>query len=198
LTTTLSYDRAGLGQSEYHGEKKDLKTLAMELDQVIRHAKIHAPFILVGHSLGCQIIKKYAATHAANLKGCVLIDPGYNEDSLKAIISDSLWIEREAAIKKYQVQFNPAQQAEDDNRKAIDIETDAITDVFRFPIVFFTATMVTEFPASAEEQRVKMQAHLAWLRKMPRAQHILVNTSWHYIHVDEPQLVINAIESLLK
>jgi pimeloyl-ACP methyl ester carboxylesterase len=37
---TISYDRAGLGGSEYKGEKKDLRSLAIELHQLIRTAAV--------------------------------------------------------------------------------------------------------------------------------------------------------------
>jgi hypothetical protein len=58
--------------------------------------------------------------------------------------------------------------------------------------------MVTGFPASAVEQQVKKETHLLWLKGMPQAKHVLVSTSWHYIHTDSPAAVVNAIESLLK
>src|SRR5688500_2092004 len=55
-TLTVSYDRAGLGKTPYRGEPKDIAALAKELNAVVKQAEILHPFILVGHSMGCQII----------------------------------------------------------------------------------------------------------------------------------------------
>lgn len=196
-TTTLSYDRSGLGASEYHGEKKDLTTMVNEVNELVTKVGIHQPFILVAHSMGCQIVKKYITLYPNKVKGIIFLDPGYNENYLKERIPDSLWQEREQAIKKYQPDFNKAQMEEGANHTRINEEADQITKVPQIPTIFFTATMVTDFPASAMEQKVKMERHLLWLKEMPKAKHILINNSWHYIHMDAPNEVIKAIHSMV-
>ena len=196
-TTTLTYDRSGLGASEYHGEKKDLNTLANEVNDLVTKVGIHQPFIFVAHSMGCQIVKKYITLYPKKVKGIIFLDPGYNENFLKERIPDSLWTERENAIKKYQPDFNKAQLEEAANHTQINEEADAITKVPKIPTILFTATMVTDFPASAMEQKVKMERHLLWLNEMPKADHILINNSWHYIHMDAPNEVIKAIHSMV-
>src|SRR5260221_10554672 len=80
---TISYDRAGLGKSEYHGEKKDVASLALELHQLVNTIKVRKPFILIGHSLGCQIVKEYSFLYPHDIKGIIFLDPGYNEEKLK-------------------------------------------------------------------------------------------------------------------
>jgi len=85
---TLSYDRSGLGKSEYNGEKKDLLSITHELNELISLTKLAKRFIIVGHSLGCQIVKQYAMLYPKNIKAIIFIDPGYNEDILKASVSD--------------------------------------------------------------------------------------------------------------
>src|SRR5215217_7803710 len=61
FATTISYDRAGLGKSAYHGEKKDVRSLVTELQALLHSIHVSQPYVLVGHSLGCQIVKEYAA-----------------------------------------------------------------------------------------------------------------------------------------
>jgi pimeloyl-ACP methyl ester carboxylesterase len=196
-TTTLSYDRSGLGVSEYHGEKKDITTMANEVNDVVTKVGIHQPFIFVAHSMGCQIVKKYITLYPKKVMGIVYIDPGYNEKFLKQRISDSLWHEREQMIKKYQPDFNAAQLKEAANHTNVNEEADRIYRVPQIPTILFTATMVTDFPASAVEQKVKMERHILWLNQMPKASHILINNSWHYIHLDAPNEVIKAIHSMV-
>ena len=196
-TLTVSYDRAGLGKSEYHGEEKNITAMATELNELLIKIAIPSPFILVGHSLGCQIIKKYASLYPKQIKGLVFVDPGYNENILKLRIPDSLWQKRNEMIKKYQMEFNDAQEAENKMRNESCEEADKITQLPNVPVVLLTATMVTGFPASAMEQKLKKERHLSWLKTIPGAKHILVNTSWHYIHTDAPAEVVKAIDTLI-
>ena len=107
---TLSYDRCGLGRSDYNAQKKDLISMTRELNELLK--KLHFPekFIIVGHSLGCQIVKKYITMYPSRISGVVFVDPGYNENNLKKMISAALWIRREQQLKKYVPLLNLAQK----------------------------------------------------------------------------------------
>ena len=196
-TTTISYDRAGLGLSKYNGEKKDLVTMSNELHQLMSNSQIKDPVILVGHSLGCQIIKKFALMYPMKVRSIVFIDPGYNPANLRLVLSDSLWNAREEKLKQYMPKLNPAQQAEFDQ---LEKNTEQADDIIAFPdvpVVLFTATLITDFPASKQEVAVKKQTHEKWLSHNPNAKHFTVEDSRHYIHNDHPELIINTILELL-
>ena len=196
---TVSYDRSGLGKSDYHGEPKDLTSMANELHDLIAAIKPPVPLILVGHSLGCQIVKKYAALHPDNIHGIVFVDPGFNELNLKKAIPDSVWQEREQKLKKYLPPMNAAQELEMKNLNASCEAADKITTPFRFPVVLFTATKISPgFPGSTNEVQVKKETHELWLRSFPNASHINVAESRHYIHNDVPETVIAEISRMLK
>jgi alpha-beta hydrolase superfamily lysophospholipase len=196
-TTTISYDRAGLGESPLNGQSKDLASMAQELNMLLQNAHVDEPAILVGHSMGCQIIKMFASRHPEKVAGVVFIDPGYDEDVLRSRISDSLWHERDAAIKKYQPQFNAGQKSEENAHQQIAKDADNITKFPKVPVVMFTATMITQFPGNPIEQQVKKERHELWLKQMPQAKHIFVSKSWHYIHVDAPEEVIREIRAMV-
>lgn len=196
---TLSYDRSGLGKSEYHHESKDLTSMVQELNNVLTALSISKPFILVGHSLGCQVVKAYAVAYPRNIKGILFIDPGYNEDSLKAQVSDSLWEEREKALKKYLPVFSIAQNEELKNVNKSAAISDSMKNVPRIPIILLTATHINpDFPCSKQELEVKEKSHALWLQTMPTAVHKFVRDSRHYIQNDDPQVVINEIKALLQ
>jgi pimeloyl-ACP methyl ester carboxylesterase len=199
FATTISYDRAGLGKSEYHGEKKDVRTVATELHALTDAIRIPKPFILVGHSLGCQIVKEYAALYPSTVAGIVFLDPGYNERKLQARVPDSVWQQREAALRKYIPHFNTAQQAEQKQANESSAASDRIKALPKVPIVLFTATHINpDFPASATEFQVKRETHLLWLRSLPWATHIETSLSRHYIQNDAPQLVIDAVRNMVQ
>lgn len=195
---TISYDRAGLGKSEYHGEKKDIASLAHELHLLVNTIKAHKPFILVGHSLGCQIVKEYSFLYPHDIKGIIFVDPGYNEEKLRARVADSVWQQREQALKKYLPEFNAAQKAELKKANESSAISDGIKSLPKVPIVLFTATHINpDFPASAVEFKVKEETHLLWLRSLPGAQHIYVPESRHYIQNDAPQKVVDAVSKMI-
>ena len=197
FSTTVSYDRAGLGKSGYHNEKKDVHSLATELSGLTKAIRLPKPFILVGHSLGCQIVKEYAALFPTTVAGLVFVDPGYNEEKLRARLPDSVWQQREAALKKYIPPFNAAQEAERQHANESAATSDRITTLPKVPIVLLTATHVNpDFPASATEFEVKRETHLLWLHSLPWATHIETTLSRHYIQNDAPQLVIDAVRRI--
>jgi pimeloyl-ACP methyl ester carboxylesterase len=198
FTLTISYDRAGLGASEYNGEKKDLYSLAMELEQILASASISKPFILVGHSLGCQIIKDYASLFPKNVASLVFLDPGYNEQKLRARLPDSIWQKRAETLQKYLPRFNAAQQAELDNLNSNCELADKIITLPKVPIVLFTATQINpDFPGSITELMVKRETHRLWLQSLPWAKQIEVAHSRHYIQNDVPDIVIEVVHSML-
>lgn len=198
FTLTLSYDRAGLGRSEYNNEKKDLLSITNELNNLIKLTRLSKPFILVGHSLGCQIVKEYALLYPQDIKAIVFIDPGYNEEILKARVSDSMWRKREQTLQQYLPEFNAAQKEELRYRNKNAAISDSSKLNTKVPIVLLTATKINpEFPCSMEELKVKEESHNLWLKSMPNALHKIVPQSRHYIQNDVPSLIIASIRSLL-
>ena len=74
-TKTCSYDRAGYGFSDEGPAPRDIDADAADLNALIKAAKIPAPVILVGHSLGTNIVRRFADRHASDVAGIVLVDP---------------------------------------------------------------------------------------------------------------------------
>ena len=73
-TTTVVYDRSGLGRSPVAATPRDLEHLATDLCDVLA-ALGTGPFVLVGHSWGGPIIRHAAATTApGTVAGLVLVD----------------------------------------------------------------------------------------------------------------------------
>lgn len=196
---TISYDRSGLGKSEYHQEKKDLASMVEELNDLLISLSVTKPLILVGHSLGCQIVKAYAVTYPKNTKAILFIDPGYNEDNLKKQVSDSLWHEREKALQKYLPVFSDAQNEELKSVNKSAALTDSMKNTPPVPIILLTATHINpDFPCSKQELEVKEKSHALWLQTMPTAVHKFVSDSRHYVQNDDPMIVIDQIKTLLQ
>jgi len=72
---TISYDRAGLGWSSHGKRKRTPGTIAGELHALLEKANIPPPYLLVGHSFGGFVMRRYAAMYPDEVASVVLIDP---------------------------------------------------------------------------------------------------------------------------
>ena len=70
-----AYDRAGYGFSDEGPLPRDVAASADDLHALIVAAHIQTPVVLVGHSLGTNIARRYADVHAADVAAIVLLDP---------------------------------------------------------------------------------------------------------------------------
>jgi len=75
FTATASYDRAGLGFSGPCRSARTPANIVSELHEMLRQANIQPPFILVGHSFGGLVVRRYALCYPEEVAGVVLVDP---------------------------------------------------------------------------------------------------------------------------
>jgi pimeloyl-ACP methyl ester carboxylesterase len=75
FTSTAAYDRSGLGWSTPCRTARIPSNIAAELHTMLQSAGIKPPYILVGHSFGGLVMRRYAVTYPEDVAGVVLIDP---------------------------------------------------------------------------------------------------------------------------
>lgn len=75
FAATVSYDRGGLGWSTPSRTARTPSNIASELHRLIRRADLKPPFILVGHSFGGLVMRKYALLYPEDVMSILLVDP---------------------------------------------------------------------------------------------------------------------------
>ena len=75
FTATASYDRSGLGWSSPCRSQRTPGNISTELHTMLEMAGIKPPYILVGHSFGGLVMRRYAAIYPEDVAGVVLVDP---------------------------------------------------------------------------------------------------------------------------
>lgn len=72
---TASYDRGGLGWSGPAQSERTPGNLAKELHDLLAVAGIKPPYILVGHSFGGLVMRRFALLYPDEVSNVILVDP---------------------------------------------------------------------------------------------------------------------------
>ena len=75
FTGTASYDRAGLGWSSPSRTTRTPGNIALELHYLLETACIKPPYILVGHSFGGLVMRRFALLYPEDVQSILLVDP---------------------------------------------------------------------------------------------------------------------------
>jgi pimeloyl-ACP methyl ester carboxylesterase len=79
VTRVCSYDRAGLGWSETSPYSRTSDVMVEELHTLLRNTGIEGPYILVGHSFGGIVMRRFVQQYPDEVAGMVLVDSAHEE-----------------------------------------------------------------------------------------------------------------------
>ena len=180
MTTVCAYDRAGLGESDMGPMPRSSRQIAHELHALLGELSgmgVASPYILVGHSLGGAHIRVFADQYPAETAGFVFVDPTVVTGTVDQITPPPgapVGVAAEfAAFPESMAQANAAK----------------LPDV---PLVLISA-MLGKTP---EEREMWYAAHQQLLEQVSDSTHLISENSEHYVHTDEPELVVNAIQQV--
>jgi pimeloyl-ACP methyl ester carboxylesterase len=75
FTGTASYDRCGLGWSSPSQTQRTPSNIAQELHEALMRAGIKPPYVMVGHSFGGLVMRRFTLMYPEDVVGVVLVDP---------------------------------------------------------------------------------------------------------------------------
>ena len=190
---TVSYDRAGLGQSEPGPKPRSAKTIAAELKAALQKAGVKPPYVLVGHSFGGVYVRVFADMYPKDVIGMVLIDPSQEtfNDWTKTNLRD-LRQEEEGRIAK----ASEGVRSEWESLEASYGQARAAKISPGIQVTLISAVQDEGMPAEA--RKMWIQKHKEWIASVPGGKHIIAEKSGHLVQAQEPALVIEAIRQIGK
>ena len=199
LTRVCAYDRANVfaGGSDPAPTPRTARDLAADLHALLTAAGVPGPYVLVGHSFGGFVVRLYAADYPEEVAGLVLVDAVHEDRAARrqAMVSPAQW----AAMQEFEAQFSDFERIDQGMSWSQVRAARVATPLRPMPLVVLAAGRPADpwyfppdWPMAAEDQLHQEQlAELAALA--PNGKYVLVAESGHYIHLDRPDSVIDAI-----
>ncbi|MEO3753722.1 alpha/beta hydrolase [Streptomyces sp. B6B3] len=190
-----SYDRLGAGASDQPDGSQDMDDIGETLTGVLDRVAGDDPVVLAGHSMGGLMAARYAPDHQDRVAGLVLLDAtsptavGDLENRIPESTTGPAGDLRAQALTVFEGE-NPELFVFTDGevRSAGDIPV----QVVKHGQSQFAE--VPEYGPGLEEDWVAGQE--AWLAVSTNSELSTAENSGHYIHVDEPEIAVEAIETV--
>lgn len=189
-TSTCLWDRPGLGQSDGPIAQTSGETVA-DLHALLAAAAVPPPYLLVGHSYGGLNVQLFAATYPEEVVGLVLVD-ALHEDYLQRL--------REVEP----VQTDSLAAFVNQSPEPVDIAGSSAQLHAAGPLPDLPAVVIVRGLPAFPPENPTIATEMLWLElqrdlasRLPRAELVAAADSPHDIPVEQPQVVIAAIEQVL-
>lgn len=221
-TEVCSYDRSGYGWSESSSQPRSSAYIADELHELLARGGVNPPYLMIGHSFGGFNVRLFAAHYPSEVTGIVLIDASHEAqferfeqrfglnlapkragmmrlspprvpdgmpESLRTVALQRV---RRAsamlAVREELMRFR--ESAEQVKREPV------LLDV---PLVVITRghPQWRNLPNGAALEALWVELQHSLTNLMTERDHIIADRSGHYVHLDQPQLVDDAIRQVV-
>jgi pimeloyl-ACP methyl ester carboxylesterase len=215
-TLVCTYDRAGYGSSEPGPLPRDSGQIATELRTLLERAGIPGPYVLVGHSLGGLNMEVFAGEFPEDVAGLVLLDPpplswirGERYPELRQLAEgmtqqwrDTADARAESADPREREQAAFLRVLASEHEQMFGASAEQAGDISSFgdiPVVVIASGRANPmFGDVAEEYQqywVEQSRRLA--EKSTNGRFVFAEESSHNLYVDEPELVLENILSVV-
>jgi len=225
FTSTLSYNRAGILFSERGNNPKTGEAIADELYLLLKKSNNNGPYILVGHSLAGYMLRSFIAKYPQEVAGIVFVDVSHPDQSNRlpppTISIPPIWIGKfissigavrlfnigeytypntsksdsiNIVTNAYRPESIPALLEEINNIELLAAEASEVNSFGDIPLIVITGTSPKR---DAKFQELWMQMQKELLELSSASKHMLADKSEHYIQLEQPEIVVQAIKELV-
>jgi pimeloyl-ACP methyl ester carboxylesterase len=176
-----------------------------DLHALLQAAMVPGPYALVGHSYGGMLGRLYASTYPTEIVGMVLVD-AFSE-GLEGQMTPEQWIAYEELFQPVPVALAGYQDLEftDLDRSVSQVrETTAVSPLRPIPLVVLSRGQAMQMPADLPGGLTGEGLEQAWSVEqdrlaalLPDARHVIAPESEHYIQLQQPELVIEAVREVV-
>lgn len=210
FTRVCRYDRAGLAHSDYGPMPRNAELTALDLHALLTKANIAPPYILVGHSFGGLLIRRYAFDFPDEVTGMIFVDSLQEDwwgEALALLPADPA--NDPARLASFRLYLKDGWRDPSSNFEAMDIpavieqvrETGTFGDM---PITVLTAGKFTvlnpglppELETALANLFVEEQSRLATLST--EGTQVIIPDTGHNIPRQNPQVVVDAIREMVE
>lgn len=192
-----AYDRPGLGTSERTPQPRTARQAVDSLHAWLQAADERPPYVMAGHSYGGAIVRLFASRWPTEVTGLVLIDSTHEDQQRRFAAVPGAPSPRPTPVSP------PPAPPEQVDLKGTSAELAQAPWRADIPLVVLTKTDRTRtdgdgapsYEGARSQVWLELQRELA--TRSPRSEHIVAPNSGHYIHNDEPTLVIEAIRRVV-
>jgi pimeloyl-ACP methyl ester carboxylesterase len=208
FTRVCAYDRPGTflgpglpGRSDAVPMPRTASEIVADLHALLAAADIPGPYVMVGHSFGGLIVRLYASTYPDDVVGLVLVDAAHEDfyEAAQEVMSPAQW---DAFVRPGANPDYPDLERIDTDASSTEMREAAIASPLQpVPLVVLTHGQPwdwgPEFDAAALENLwPPLQEDLASLA--PDARLVVAEESGHFIQVQQPDLVTEAIRQVVE
>jgi pimeloyl-ACP methyl ester carboxylesterase len=194
---TVVYDRAGLGKSEPAPGPYAIDHEVQALERALHKCGVRGPLVLVSHSYG-GFVSTLMAADDPHVVGMVLVDANLGSFFDKA--------EVDSILAKYTPQFDAFRKAKPQLASVMIPLMEAYPDTAKrvravpVPPALAVIDIVAEktWADTPEELAAMRRAHADFVAASAAREAVFADGSGHYVMRDRPQIVIDAVERMVK
>ncbi|HTB13973.1 MAG TPA: alpha/beta hydrolase [Bryobacteraceae bacterium] len=184
FTRVCSYDRAGLGQSDKPATPQTTAEIVTDLHALLKAAGEKPPYVLAGHSIAGIYARRFSDAFPNEVAAFLFVDSSHEEQFLRLHEVDPTGPNPGDLGGAFLVK--PGQR--------LDWHTDHAVIVLAQGKTTPQPNLSAETNAAFARIWNDLQHDLA--KRSPQGQYRLAEQSGHFVHIDQPDLVIQALREL--
>ncbi len=211
FTHAVSYDRAGLGQSDSDpaSRPRTSQQIVMELHTLLNNAGIAGPYVLVGFSFGGFNVRLYAHHYPDDVAGIVLVSSSNTEQRARFLEILPPETPGESPMltslrRDSERLADPTKNTEGIDWIASEAQVRAAGSFGDKPLVVITQGGVPQWPpdfpaeVAARLLQARQDMHRSLVQLSSESTHVVAEESGHVIPYDQPDLVVAAIRQVVE